>query len=94
MNKFDILKAMHTLALSCNDEGFYWHYWVHIIPDGADEYELEEIAESDRETFNDAVKCFIQHFGRFAKEGGLYAEEEDEVYPKEPSCLQFEGKEE
>lgn len=76
MDKFEVLKAMHTLALALNNEQFYYRYWIEIIPDGADLEELQEIAECDPETFSDAVRVFINHFADNAQDGGLYVDGE------------------
>lgn len=70
--RYEVLKAMNTLAKSLNNEGFYYHHWIYIIPDCCDDEELHEIAEEDIETFQDACKCFMRHFNRYATRGGLY----------------------
>lgn len=70
--RYEALKAMNTLAKLVNDEGFYYDHWIYIIPDGADDAELREIAEEDLDSFSDAVRCFINHFQEYAQEGGLY----------------------
>ena len=59
--RYEILKAMNLLAKTVNDEGFYYDHW---ILDEVDDDELREIAYDDR--------CFINHFSKYAKEGGLY----------------------
>lgn len=71
-DKFEALKAMNTLAKAINDESFYYERWIEIIPDEADDEELLEIAQEDDDTFGDAVRCFINYFGRYAQKGGLY----------------------
>ena len=53
----EILKAMHRLVLAMNDEEAYMA-WILIIPDGADDAELESIALHDEENFNDACNLF------------------------------------
>lgn len=78
--RFEILKAMHTLAIATNDENFYYRHWIYVIPDEADDEELRDIAESDLDTFNEAVECFINNFPKYAQRGGLYVG--GEVYPK------------
>lgn len=72
LERFEALKAMNLLAKLCNDEGFYYNHWIYIIPDEADDDELLEIAESDEDTYSDAVRCFINKFHKYAQEGGLY----------------------
>ena len=70
--RFEVLKAMNLLAKTVNDEGFYYDHWVYIVPDEADDDELREIAYDAEDIFSDAVRCFINHFSKYAKEGGLY----------------------
>ena len=70
--RYETLKAMNLLAKEVNDEGFYYDHWIYIVPDEADDDELREIAYDDEDIFSDAVRCFINHFSKYAKEGGLY----------------------
>lgn len=65
--RFEALKAMNTLAKLMNDEGFYNH-WISVIPDGADDDELEEIATDDLDTF----EVFGMRFTNYYRSGGLY----------------------
>lgn len=74
--RFEVLKAMNLLAKVTNNEEFYYNHWIYIIPDGADDEELREIAV---DTFNDAVACFLDHWDEYALDGGLYIGET--VYP-------------
>lgn len=57
--RFETLKSMNTIIKSMNDEGAYIA-WIYIIPDGADDDELMEIAEEDEESFEDAVHAFME----------------------------------
>lgn len=52
-----ILKSMHRLVLAMNDEEAYMA-WILIIPDGADDVELESIALEDEDIFSDACNLF------------------------------------
>ena len=70
--RYETLKAMNLLAKATNNEGFYYDHWIYIVPDEADDDELREIAYDDEDIFSDAVRCFINHFSKYAKEGGLY----------------------
>ena len=70
--RFEALKAMNLLAQLVNDEGFYYDHWVYVIPDGAGDEELEEIARDDLGIFEAATRCFINHFAKYAQESGLY----------------------
>lgn len=72
LERYEVLKAMNLLAMLCNDEGFYYNHWIYIIPDGADDDELLDIARYDEGTYSDAVRCFINQFYRYAQHGGLY----------------------
>ena len=56
---------MNLLAKTVND-------YDHWILAEADDDELREIAYDDEDIFSDAVRCFINHFSKYAKEGGLY----------------------
>ena len=78
--RFEVLKAMNLLAKVTNNEEFYYDHWALIIPDGADDDELREIAYDDESTFNDAVACFLDHWGEYALDGGLYIGKT--VYPE------------
>lgn len=78
-HRFEILKAMNTLAHATNDEGFMTNHWLYIIPDEADDEELLDIAVNDEDIFNDAVACFLDHWDEYALNGGLYIG--NKVYP-------------
>ncbi len=59
LEKYALLKAMHQIVRSLNNEGAYYDLWVLIIPDEATYKELYDIAEDeDDEIFRDSVKCF------------------------------------
>lgn len=74
--RFEILKSIDTIIKSMNDESAYTA-WIHIIPDEADDDELQEIAEEDDETFGDACKLFAKLVMKYMKYG-LYVD--GEVY--------------
>lgn len=78
-HRFEVLKAMNTLARATNDEGFMFNHWLYIIPDEADDEELLDIAVNDEDIFNDAVSCFLESWCKYAHTGGLYIG--DKVYP-------------
>lgn len=77
--RYEVLKAMNTLAIMCNDESFYYDHWIYIIPDEADDEELLDIATNDVDTFDFAVACFLNHWSEYARYGGLYVDKK--VYP-------------
>lgn len=66
--KFETLRSMNTIIKSMNDESAY-DAWIYIIPDGADDDELMEIAEEDEESFNDAVHAFMEIMNKRLKYG-------------------------
>ena len=78
-HRFEILKAMNTLARATNDEGFMTNHWLYIVPDEADDEELLDIAVNDEDIFNDAVACFLDHWDEYALNGGLHIG--NKVYP-------------
>ena len=80
LERYEVLKAMHLLARFTNNEDFYYGHWAYIIPDGADDEKLLDIATEDIDTFNDAVACFIDHCDEYALDGGLYVG--GTVYPE------------
>ena len=74
--KFETLRSMNTIIKNMNDESAY-DAWIYIIPDGADDDELQEIAEEDEESFEDACKLFAKLVNEYMKYG-LYID--GEVY--------------
>lgn len=74
--KFETLRSMNTIIKNMNDESAY-DAWIYIIPDGADDDELMEIAKEDEESFEDACKLFAKLVNKYMKYG-LYVD--GEVY--------------
>lgn len=66
--KFEALRSMNNIIKNMNDESAY-NAWIYIIPDGADDDELMEIAEEDEETFEDACKLFARLIVKYMKYG-------------------------
>lgn len=66
--KFEALRSMNNIIKNMNDESAY-NAWIYIIPDGADDNELMEIAEEDEETFEDACKLFARLIVKYMKYG-------------------------
>lgn len=66
--RFEALKSMNTIIKNMNDESAY-SAWIWIIPDGADDDELQEIAEEDEESFKDAVHAFMEIMNKRLKYG-------------------------
>ena len=74
--KFETLRSMNTIIKSMNDESAY-NAWIYVIPDGADDDELMEIAEEDEDSFKDAYDLFANLVRKYMKYG-LYID--GEVY--------------
>ena len=72
--KFELLKAMNTIVKSLNNEEAYYGDWIYIVPDEADDEELQEIAFEDEETFVDAVKSFKRCMKHYLKDGFYIAD--------------------
>ena len=66
--KFEALRSMNTIIKSMNDESAY-NAWIYIIPDGADDDELMEIAEEDEDSFKDACNLFVKLVKKYMKYG-------------------------
>ena len=64
-----ILKSMHRLVQTMNDEEAYMA-WIICIPDGTDDAELEDIALNDEETFADACNLFNRLVQGYACKSG------------------------
>lgn len=66
--RFEALKSMNTIIQSMNDENAY-SSWIWLIPDGADDDELRDIAENDDEIFNEACELFAKLIRKYLKYG-------------------------
>lgn len=70
LEKYELLKAMHTIVRSLNHEGAYYDRWILIVPDEATDEDLRDIAEDDDdEIFRDSVKCFEGIMRDYIKDG-------------------------
>ena len=63
--RYEILKAMNLLAKTRTSTTTTGHWSFLMKP-------MTTSSERSRTTFSDAVRCFINHFSKYAKEGGLY----------------------
>ena len=70
--KYELMKAMHTIVQSLNDERAYFDRWILLVPDGATDEDLRDIAE-DEELFTESVKCFKEIMGDYL-DGGIYVD--------------------
>ena len=66
--KFETLKSMNTIIRSMNNE-YAYDRWIWVIPDNADDEELQEIAEEDEEIFEMACKLFAELVHDYMKYG-------------------------
>lgn len=70
VEKYELMKAMHTIVKSLNHEGAYFDRWIYIVPDGATDEDLRDIAEDeDDEIFRDSVKCFKEIMRDYLNDG-------------------------
>ena len=69
--RYEIVKAMHTIIKSMNNENAYMR-WIYIVPDEASNEDLMDIAQSD-ELFADTCNAFKSIFTDY-KAGGLYVD--------------------
>lgn len=72
--RYEALKAMHTLMCMMNDETAYYDHWIYIIPDGCCTEELMDIAseEDQEDTFAAACECFTRCVKHYASESGFF----------------------
>lgn len=70
-----LLISMNTIVKAINDEGAYYNAWICLIPDEADDEELEDIANNQEDIFEEACVLFteIMNSKRY-KESGLYVD--------------------
>lgn len=66
--RFEALKSMNTIIKSMNDESAY-SAWIYVVPDEADDDELQEIAEEDEESFKEACNLFAYLVQKYMKYG-------------------------
>lgn len=66
--RFEVLKSMNNIVRNMNDESAY-NAWIWCIPDGADDEELQEIAEEDEETFKETCELFAKLVQKYMKYG-------------------------
>ena len=69
--RYEIVKAMHTIIKSMNNENAYMR-WIYIVPDEASNEDLMDIAQSD-ELFADTCNAFKSIFTDY-NASGLYVD--------------------
>ena len=67
MTKYELLQAMNTIISSLNNEEAYWK-WADVIPDGATEQDIKDIA-SDSEYMNVICKVFKIILDEYIEDG-------------------------
>jgi hypothetical protein len=75
--RYEILKAMHKLVCSMNDESAYYE-WINLVPDEASREDLWEVAE-DVELFKDSCELFrwiMKYYGA----SGFFIKFENSVF--------------
>lgn len=65
--RYEILKAMHKLICSMNDESAYCE-WIYLVPDEATTEDLWDIAE-DVESFKDSCVLFRDIMKQYGASG-------------------------
>lgn len=66
--RFEALKSMNTIIRLMNDENAY-SSWIWIVPDGADDGDLMDIAKNHDDIFDDACKKFVKIMEKRLKYG-------------------------
>ena len=64
----EIITAMHELIRSLNNEGAYFSHWIYLVPDGATEEDLIDMADNDEE-FDEVCRLFNRLIARYGKYG-------------------------
>ena len=65
--RYEIMKAMHTLVMAMNNEDAYLE-WIMTVPDEASEDDLMDIATDD-ELFAEACAAFKSAVRDYGKDG-------------------------
>lgn len=63
----DLIKGMHAIMLSMNDERAYME-WINTIPDNATSDDFEYICE-EADLFKEAIHEFMRIFQKYCKDG-------------------------
>ena len=69
-DRYENLKAMHTIVQSLNNENAYYTYWIENFPDCPQEDDFEFMSEEEeKDLYKETVECFLYLMKRFAKDG-------------------------
>lgn len=64
------LNAMHNIVAAMNNENAYFNRWIYLIPDGADEDELNYIEnDKDSSIYKESIELFISLCHTYLKDG-------------------------
>lgn len=67
-NRIEVLKAMHLIMQSMNNEEAYWYWATYAVPDEPSEDDFESIAEN-KDEFDDCVNTFRRAMNLYGKDG-------------------------
>lgn len=66
--KKEIVRSMHLIVSSLNDETAYYDEWIHIVPDEPTEEDFFDIA-NDEEIFAQTISFFKSIMERYLPDG-------------------------
>lgn len=72
IKRIELLRAMNTVALTCNNEDCIDNFWLYAMPDHADDDDFDFIADDD-EKFNHVCEAFSKMIEMLHREG-MYVE--------------------
>lgn len=67
MKKTELLKTMHKIIMSVDDERAY-QKWAYVVPDGATDEDFEHIAENE-ELYNSTAVLFTTIIKAYGESG-------------------------
>ena len=76
--RFELVKSMHTIVMSMNDENAYMT-WIYVVPDEATDEDLMDIAEND-ELYSDTCKLFTKLVRKYGANSGYYVWNDNKSY--------------
>ena len=80
-DKLELLEAMNVIMKHMNNEDAYFGDWLSLVPDGADDEDLEAIANDDGEYMEQIANCFRANMEFYGRDGFICCGRGvDEVY--------------
>ena len=67
-SRIELLKAMHTVMMSMNNENAYYHWVTVAIPDEPQEDDFRDIAEDDQ-SYGEVIDSFEHTIKAWIKDG-------------------------